>query len=118
MVKVNIWKHFLGDIYVEVDNYPYGSHIVRVYLKENTREVSNVGDLRSAGFLGEEFFDDCIFVTKTTIPNQKDQGYCTENVVWRSLKKLYGITPVIPKKIPRTTTEKPYPLDNLRFSHH
>lgn len=116
-VQVNIWKHMLGNFYAEISNGFYAGTLCLINIDPETRTVTHISVHGSSSWAGKEFFDDCTFVTKTTVDYREKDEYPwhrTDNAAGLAIQKLYGNPAIIIKKIRRNPDEKPYPLGGMR----
>jgi len=116
-VQVNIWKYMLGKFYAEISNGYYASNLCLINIDPETRKVTHMSVHGSSSWAGKEFFDDCTFVTKTTVDYREKEEYPwhrDENIAWLAITKIYGNPALISKKTPRNNKEKPYQLGGMR----
>jgi hypothetical protein len=99
MAIVRVWKHHPWNaIYAEVRRSEiYTGELVRVNLNED-RHVTTFNRYGSAAGAGNEFFEDCSLVAKTSIA-YVNEHWCDEHVALLAIKKIYGEPIVIPKKL-------------------
>jgi hypothetical protein len=101
MTIVRVWKHHpLNTIFAEVKRSTiYTGELMRVNLNEK-RHITTVERYGAVGWAGNEFFEDCTLVAKTSIA-YVNEHWSNEHVVHLAMRKIYGESMTIPKKLPK-----------------